>query len=331
MDLERRSFLKKIYLLGLSITTVSAAKLIYAAKKNNHNPKRNNDEFVIVERQVFSMGTQGVMKVVTNNVDAAEVALDAAIERLTYLESKLTKFSKYSDIGQINLNQGVPVSVSKDTINILAFSLGLIPKTNHRFDIGMGDFLHRKGLDISVPKVGNERYFKVPEIYVEPVIMDHHYVTLARKNTMLDLGGVAKGYALDETMKILKEYGMKHAAIELGGDLIVLGGKGKHIPWIVGLDPKAHIKDKNKRFRLMSNALASSGGYLKKAVDQKGKIKHHIVDPKTLSSVGYYQLTTVEGPSALICDVLATSAFNTPPEELIQLRKTFPEYTIWVY
>ena len=290
-------------------------------------------EQLFFEREFFAMGTRGTLRLVAGSRAVGARALDDALARITYLEAKLTKFSPYSDIGRLNAAPGKDVYVSRDTASVLRLALDLGAEASGRFDVGMGNFLSRPGLDTRVPLVGgagDHRGWVTGEgLRSDPLLeIRGRHVRLARPGTMLDLGGIGKGYAVREAIRLLRQqHAIEHAAIELGGDLAFHGGRSAAAPWRIGLDPQAPIAASDRKIiRISTGAVASSGGYRKRATRDAGAIKHHIVDPITRTSQDHYALATVVGPDAAVADALATAFFNTPADAAERLMRRFPAY-----
>ena len=108
---------------------------------------------------------------------------------------------------------------------------------------------------------------------------------LADPEACLELGGIAKGYIADGVLEILANHGVKHAIVNLGGNVAVMGGRPDGTPWQVGLrQPIAsHGTPVTASFAvvgLMSGSVVTSGVY-ERAFTSNGKAYHHIIDPRT--------------------------------------------------
>ena len=309
--MDRRDFLKTIThsTAVLTVAGVVGWRLSFAGEPA--------DDDKLIVRDFYTMGTVGKIKIATDNKKQGIAALDAACTRIDYLNNKLTKFTSYSDIGQLNSQPKKAIYVCQDTINVLKIGLALTPLTRHRFDMGMGNVLTRFGVDTEVPMVGKQPITEQMVRNDKLVEINGQMVRLMRPDTMLDLGAIAKGYAADEAMKVLLSHGIKHAAVDLGGDIIVYGGKAPGKPWVLGMDSKANVVHTQRKFKLISSAIASSGDYIQ---------HNHIIDPLNLRPSTSYALTTVIGPKGIVCDALATAAYNTPMKEMHILQENFPDY-----
>jgi len=313
------SLLRVLLLASLIALTLFIAHNIY-------KPKPKLQQF---QTQYFSMGTKGQIKIYSRSEKIAELILYATISRIKYLDRTLTKFSPNSDIGRLNLAAGKFIFVSQDTINVLKLSQEISNKTHGHFYVGMGNFLSKPGLDEFVPRVGKKNNKTTGTTAKDIFEFNGRWVRLKRRDTMVDLGAIGKGYALDEGLKILKSYNIKYGLIELGGDIVVLGGKPTG-PWQIAFDkniPNITSFINEPKIFLSNGALSTSGSYLKILKDNT-KVIHHIVDPYSHNSKSYYDITTVYGPNAATCDALSTAIFNISPSELMQIKKKFPNYKL---
>ena len=126
----------------------------------------------------------------------------------------------------------------------------------------------------------------------------------------MDLGGIAKGYAGDEAIKIYKKYGIKSAYINLGGNVVVLGTKPDGKPWRIGVqNPRAENGFYIGIVEVADKAVVTSGDY-ERFFEENGKRYHHILDPKTgrPADSGLISSTIVTDVS-MDADALSTAAF----------------------
>jgi thiamine biosynthesis lipoprotein len=130
--------------------------------------------------------------------------------------------------------------------------------------------------------------------------------------TAVDLGGIAKGYAVDLAARALREAGVEDFIVDAGGDLFVAGDKnGK--PWRVGIqDPR----DPAKLFRIVTPAegsLVTSGDYERYFL-WEGRRYHHILDPRTGFPAPNCRSVTIFAPTSMDADAAATTVFVLGPE-----------------
>jgi len=136
----------------------------------------------------------------------------------------------------------------------------------------------------------------------------------------LDFGGIAKGYALDEILKHIKEMGVQHAIINTGGDLKAIGQHGE-TPWSIGIrDPRAEgnlagldIKD--------NEAVFTSGDYERFYIEAD-KRYHHILDPRTGYPARNATSVTVVHSNATLADAAATALFIAGKDNWLAIAKS---------
>ncbi len=137
-------------------------------------------------------------------------------------------------------------------------------------------------------------------------------VRFSREGVRIDLGGIAKGYAVDRAIGILESRGIAHASVTAGGDTRIIGDRFGR-PWIVGI---RHPDDAGRvvvRMPIVDAAISTSGDY-ERYFDEDGERYHHIIDPKTGRSAGEVRSVTLIGPDATTTDGLSTSVFVLGPE-----------------
>jgi thiamine biosynthesis lipoprotein len=132
-------------------------------------------------------------------------------------------------------------------------------------------------------------------------------VLLKKKGMAIDLGGIAKGYAVDKAFELLRDLGYKNLIVNAGGDLRV-GGSKPEGPWSIGIQ---HPRDPEKilaRISLSDTAVATSGDYEKFFIHQ-GKRYHHILNPRNGFPAEGCQSVTILHKEGIMADALATAIF----------------------
>lgn len=105
------------------------------------------------------------------------------------------------------------------------------------------------------------------------------YVKMQDKGSGIDLGGIAKGYAVDKAVEKLKENDVKHGFISIGGGIQTFGGKPDGAPWVLGLqNPTTPQRGHFATYKLMEGAVVTSGDYQRRKIEG-GVVYHHIIDP----------------------------------------------------
>lgn len=306
MMYTRRFFLSK--LMGCSV----AITLLNSVSHNNLIFK--NEKYFFYTKNFFSMGTYGKICVLTKNKEYADVFVGKAMERIHYLAKILTKYTDLSDIGTLN-KQRQNVLVADDTILVLKLSNILKNKTCNYFNIGvdsvyLDDVLNNRDSFI----ISNSAYNRV---------------SLLDDSFLIDLGGIGKGFAVEEASKILIEQGVPIFFIELGGDVYVHSNLSENFLWQVsinfGQNSIGSTFNSEKKIFLKTGGISSSG-FLN--LNFKNK---HIIDPTTLEYKNYYKYVTTVGENLSVCDALSTACYNVPPKYLDEFKNSFSNYSFYVF
>ena len=131
----------------------------------------------------------------------------------------------------------------------------------------------------------------------------------------IDLGGIAKGYIADRVAAYLKEQGVAHACINMGGNILVLGGKPDGTDWTIGIrDPNGTAEQSEEVLSLSDGAVVTSGNY-ERFFLRDGVRYHHLIDPDTLMPANFVLQTTILTRDSALADFLSTAAFLLPYAE----------------
>lgn len=216
-----------------------------------------------------------------------ESILDKAMDRIREIESKMTiNNAATSEIIALNAAAGVSeVTVSEDTFDVLERGKYYSELSSGRFDITVGPI-------VKLWNIGTD-YAAVPdpaELETKRLLIDYTKLQLDRgkltakldtPGMQVDLGAIAKGYAADEVARILKENGVGHAIINLGGNILTVGGNMQDKPWKIGIqDPFNPRGDFLGIAQITDKTVVTSGTY-ERYFEQDGVRYHHILDPRT--------------------------------------------------
>lgn len=257
----------------------------------------------------------------------ASKALDQVYTRLAEIERKLTINQPGSEIDAVNAAAGQsPVKVSGDTFAVVKKALSYGSLTGGRFDLTIQPIvaLWRIGFpDARVP-APEEIQSALPLVGYQGVQLDEERQTiyLQKPGSGIDLGGIAKGYAADEAVAILRRNGIKSGLLSLGGNVYVIGNKPDGTPWRIGVqDPVSERDTYLGVIEIADSTLVTSGAY-ERYLEVGGKRYHHIIDPQT----GYPAesdliSTTIVSKSSIDADALSTSLFVLGREQGLELAK----------
>ena len=150
--------------------------------------------------------------------------------------------------------------------------------------------------------------------------------TLDRENVAVDLGGIAKGYGVDLAAQALRDQGIFHALVNVGGDLVAMGVDENDEPWRVGVRSPDHLDEIVQVLRVSDRAVATSGDYLQ-YFQFGGRRYSHLMDPRTGEprSTGMRSIT-VEAGSCMTADAAATALFGASEATAREiLRRAAPD------
>ena len=262
-------------------------------------------------RTEVAMGTLVTIHVVQSGT-GADAATQRAFAWFHQIEACCTRFRADSELMQLSMKIGVPVPVSPMLFEAVRFALTVAEETGGAFDPTVGGAMEARGFN---------REHRTGEVFRSPVPADadtsyrdieldpERRTILLRRALALDLGGVAKGLAVDTAARELKPF--RNFAIDAGGDLYLGGLNPQGTSWTVGIRHPRRDGETIGTLRISDQAVCTSGDYEKPAA--------HILDPRSGRPAESVASATVVGPGAMLADALATAAFVLGPESGIAL------------
>jgi thiamine biosynthesis lipoprotein len=140
------------------------------------------------------------------------------------------------------------------------------------------------------------------------------------------LDGIAKGYAVDQTTKLLNSFGYRNYLIDFSGNLKFKGVRSDFDPWKIGLELHKGLAKSHRQLDLRNTSISTSSTLFQKLSGLDGS---HIFDPNLLTPTRRHFSVSVSGPSAMVCDLLSTAILNlTEIEARDLLDKNYPKYRI---
>lgn len=261
----------------------------------------------------------------------APTAVERCFVRLQEIEDRMTANSLDSEIATINQKAGQEaVTVSEDTFFVIEKALRYAELTGGKFDPTIQPVvkLWQIGTDEARVPAPAEIEAKLPLVDYRAVELDatQKTVYLPQAGMGLDLGGIAKGYAADEAVAILKAHGVKKALINLGGNIYVLGTNPNNESWKIGIqDPEEERNQYIAILAVQDATLVTSGPY-ERFLEVDDQVYHHILDPATgyPADTGLLSVTIVTTKS-IDADALSTSVFALGREAGLELINSLAE------
>jgi thiamine biosynthesis lipoprotein len=270
----------------------------------------------IYQAATIAMDTVVTIQVVTDHEEATvRPALQRALKWFARVEQACSRFDPNSELRQLLARPRESVQVSPLLFEAVRFSVYLARATGGVFDPTMGGALEQHGFNrhyitgqiLTSPDIDNSATFRDVRLGAGRAI------TL-RRPLVLDLGGVAKGLAID--LASCELFGFDNFCVEAGGDLFAGGHNSECQRWRIGVQDPRDPEALATTLHVSNRAVCTSGDYQRKSRDGAG---HHLLDPRTGQSAAGLASLTVIAPTAMAADGLATAAFILGLERGTQL------------
>jgi thiamine biosynthesis lipoprotein len=256
---------------------------------------------------------------------AAREAMTAVMDEMRHIDATMSPYKPDSELSRINREAAhEPVQISQEMVDILAKSIEFSKLSDGAFDITFSSVgylydyrKHTKPTDAEIAKA-------LPAISYRHLQLDAQKRTIRydREGVRIDLGGIAKGWAVDRSIEILKARGITNAMVMAGGDSRLLGDK-RGRPWNVGIRNPFKRGEVIAVLPLQDTAMSTSGDY-ERYFDEGGVRYHHIIDPKTGKSASKVHSVTVLATTATTTEGLTKSIFVKGPEAGMRLIEGMP-------
>jgi thiamine biosynthesis lipoprotein len=224
------------------------------------------------------------------------------------IDALMSSYLESSEVSRINNNAANrAVEISDELLYLIQRSIHFSKISGGAFDITYASvgyaYDYREGRKPSDRAIAN----KLPAIDYRHIELDGRRIRFDNKAVRIDLGGIAKGYAVDRAIDILRRCGIDRAMVSAGGDSRIIGDHGGR-PWIIGIQHPRKPGNIALRLPLSDIAISTSGDYERYFIDN-GERVHHIINPATGHSAGASWSASVIGPDALTTDALSTTIF----------------------
>ena len=271
---------------------------------------------------VFDTFSQVV--VYADTQEAAQEILQSVHDELKNYHQLFDIYHAYEGVNNlytVNQNAGIaPVAVDEAVYELVAFGKEMFVQTGGKTNMALGSVLsvwheyRELGLEqpeyAAIPTV-EELLCAAQHTDVDQVVLDEEKKTvyLADPQMSLDVGAIAKGYAVERTARKLEAQGVQSLLMSIGGNLRSIGKKEDGTPWRAGVqNPDLTVID------LTDASLVTSGSY-QRYYTVDGKQYHHIIDPDTLYPAEYSWAVSVLAEDSGLADALSTALFAMPVED----------------
>ncbi len=254
-------------------------------------------------------------------------AIKAAFAETKKVDALMSTYKEDSEVSI--LNREGENHLSAETLQVIREAINFSEITGGDFDITCKPLINlwkkaQKEKVIPSPEQIKEALSLVGYKKVK-ILPEKNMVRFERKGMQIDLGGIAKGYAVDRAIESLRKNGIRQALVNAGGDLYALGSGPGGEKWQVGIqDPRQDDKLLGI-IKVKDAGVATSGDY-RRYFTIEGRRFSHIVNPKTGQTVQDVPMSvTIIAPNTTTADALATGVFVLGPKKGIELIESLPQ------
>jgi thiamine biosynthesis lipoprotein len=262
------------------------------------------------QREEAIMGTRVAVELWSEDAALAGRAMDEVIAEMRRTDELMSTYKPESQLSQVNAHAHErPVQVDADIIEVVERALAMSKLSGGAFDITYASVGYLYDYRAHQRPTDQQIAVALPGVDYRQVQVDREARTIRflRKGVRIDLGGIAKGYAVDRSVEHLRKLGIEHAMVNAGGDTRLLGDRrGK--PWVVGIRDPRNEGRVVTRLPLQDEAISTSGDY-ERYFEEDGVRYHHILVPGTGQSARGVRSATVIGADATLTDALSTTVF----------------------
>ena len=283
----------------------------------------------------ITMGTFARAVVIAPDA-AARQCVEGAFAEIDKVDSLMSDYKSDSELSKVNRTAFEHVvKVSQPTFEVLQKAIEFSELSAGAFDITVGPLvdLWRAAGEANSPPTEDELQQAQSRVGYEKLILDANEMTVrfAVDGMRLDLGGIAKGYAIDKAIEAMQHHGAFGAMVDIGGDIRCFGVPPKERDtWRIGVQDPNHTEEFLASsapllvLNLTDAAIATSGGYRRFALIDGNKYSH-IIDRKTAVGAQSLSSVTIIANDAITADALATAVSVLGEEKGLALIEKIPQ------
>jgi thiamine biosynthesis lipoprotein len=277
-------------------------------------------------RDAAIMGTAIHVELWGEDRAEAAAAIDSVMQEMHRIDALMSHFKDSSELSRVNRDAArQPVQVSAELFDLFARSIAFSKLSDGAFDITYASAGHlydyRKHIRPTEEQLAAVR--EAIDYRHLQLDCEARSVRFAHEGVRIDLGGFAKGYAVDNGAAILARLGVRHAVVAAGGDSRMLGDRCGR-PWTVGVRDPRRDGEIVALLPLEDVAVSTSGDY-ERYFDDGNERCHHLIDPRTGKSPRAVQSVTVIAPDGLTSEALSKTVFVLGVERGMRIVESVPQ------
>ena len=309
-------------------TTLALATAAFAAVLGATRPDLHAQTTPLVTRvHRFLMGTSMTIEVSGIDPAARADAIEEAFAAMAEVDRLMSHYRSDSDITRVNREAAThPVPVSPAVFSVLAAAEDVSRASRGAFDVTVGPLMKLWGFFQKQPHVPSDAELAAvrPLVNHTQVLLDAaaQTVRFTRPGMQVDLGGIAKGFAVELAGGVLKRRGLS-GFIDAGGNQYFVGTPVGKPRWQVGIEDPDHRGALLGVLKVDGGAVSTSGGY-RNFFEANGVRYGHLLDPRTLRPSDRSLSVTIVSRDATLADALTKPVFLLGPVEGLALAESFP-------
>jgi len=260
----------------------------------------------------FIMGTLVEFTIAAGDSQQAVPAIAAAAAEMQRIEDAFTIYGDHPNaVKAFNASTpGTPVTLPDEVAALLTLSLQVKQQSSGAFDPALGKLNLLWGFSIDPPPTSPPNLEAIKAAIPPARCIDKRGGQWLRLDArcLLDFGAIAKGYAIDRGIAILRQYGIHNAIINAGGDIRLIGSHGDQ-PWRIGIRHPRNNNDVIAALNLQGDVSIVTSGDYERFFMHDGKRYHHLLNPTTGWPATGSQSATVIAASATLADAWSTALF----------------------
>jgi len=276
-----------------------------------------------LKREESIMGTAIGVELWCEQRGAGEAAITAVMDEMHRIDRTMSPHKEDSELSRINRDAGVgPVPVSPEMARLIVRAAEFSSLSGGAFDITYAAVGQLYDYRNRVRPGDAELAAARAAVGWRHLVLDSQAATVrfTRPGMRIDLGGFAKGHAVDNAAAILRRRGIAHAMVSAGGDSRVIGDR-RGRPWTIGVRDPRRPGQLAAMLPLEDVSISTSGDY-ERYFDADGTRFHHLIDPATGKSPREIQSVTILADDGLTCEALSKIVFVLGVERGMALVET---------
>jgi thiamine biosynthesis lipoprotein len=260
---------------------------------------------------------------------SAKAAAEAAFERIAQLNAVFSDYDPDSELSRLSRTHDEDVPVSTDLWTVLERAQSMAAQSNGAFDVTVGPLVNlwrraRRKNELPSPELIAEMRARVGWKFLQ-LNPEKRSVRLLKPEMRLDCGAIAKGYAVDCALKVLRSHGISRALVGGAGDMVAGDPPPGKEGWKIEAAPLDAPDAPPGEIVLLNNSAIATSGDMYQRVEIEGVRYSHIIDPRTGVGLTDHSLVTILAPDCMTADSFSTMTSVLGPDAGIALVENTPQ------